>query len=145
MKKTLIIITLIFVIVISVLIGLIIANNIRATEVRIHNQQYARYLEREIWGTELTGLINRAMDNNRRNGVMEDEQGNFINNGINSINIDIEMTTVEDTFSMERIYRGGTTEFVQAFNFVKFQSSSIEYHEQTGKISRITFRQLTDN
>jgi len=144
MKRILIIIIIIFIIATSIIVGLIMANNARVREARRHNQQYASYLETEIWGTELATLINRAMNNNRRNDVKQDAEGNFINNETNSINIDIEMITIEETFSMERIYAGGTTEFAQAFNFVKFESRTTEYHEQTGKISRIVFRQLTE-
>ena len=73
-------------------------------EIIRHNQQYERYFESEIEGAELATLINRAMDNNRRNSVEQDTNGYFTDNGTNSINIDIEMITIEETFRMETIY-----------------------------------------
>ena len=38
----------------------------------------------------------------------------------------------------------GIIEFVQAFNSVMFEGISIEYHEETGKVSRIVFAQLEE-
>jgi len=144
MNKTLIIIILIFLVIMGTLAGLILANNARANEIRRHNRQYEQYVGTEIWGTELATLINRAVDQNRRNDVELDEYNHFIDNGTNSIKIEIEMITIEETFSMERIYHGGMSEFMRGFNFITFKATQIEYHEQTGKVSRMMFIQLED-
>ncbi|MCL2383644.1 MAG: hypothetical protein FWC79_05875 [Oscillospiraceae bacterium] len=144
MKRTLVIIILIVIVIVSVIVGFIIDRNMRVDEARRHNSQLERYLDREILGTELASLINRVMDHNRRNNVERDSEGRFINNGTNSIRIDIEMITIEDTFSMEWIYDRGTTGFVHAFITIPFRSVEVEYHPETGKISRIVFLQLED-
>ena len=116
----------------------------QTTAIRRHNLQYEQYLDREIRGTDLATLINKAVDANRRNEVEQDAEGYFIDNGTNSIKIDIEMITIEETFSMEQIYQRGMPEFVQAFNFTTFESINVEYHAGTGKISRIVFLQLEE-
>ena len=52
------------------------------------------------------------------------------------------MTTIDKTYPMEEIYNNQTTKFVQNFNLVKFKCVSIEYHENTGIISRLVFEEL---
>lgn len=68
--------------------------------------------------------------------------GYYIDNGENSIKIDLKMTTVNKTYPMEEIYNKEITNFVQNFNFISFKCTSIEYHERTGKISKLVFEEL---
>jgi len=43
---------------------------------------------------------------------------------------------------MEEIYNNKITSFVQNFNFISFKCTRIEYHEKTGKISKLVFEEL---
>lgn len=43
---------------------------------------------------------------------------------------------------MEEFYKKNMTNFVENFNLIKFECTSIEYHKKTGQIKRITFKQL---
>ena len=45
---------------------------------------------------------------------------------------------------MERIFALGTEQFVELFNSSRFKSESITYHEKTGRIATIFFRQVRE-
>ena len=49
------------------------------------NNQFESYYEKEIYGAELTSIINKAIDNNSKNQVEKDKKGNYIDNNQNSI------------------------------------------------------------
>ena len=131
MKKTFfIVVTAIFIIVCMVYTFLI---NLRAEkqEIKKDNMQYEQYLNQEILGTKLATLISKVVDQNERNSIAKDEKGYYINNGENSIKIDLKMTTIDKTYPMEEIYNKKITSFVENFNFISFECTSIEYHEKT--------------
>lgn len=106
------------------------------------NLEYEKYLNQEIIGTELATLIGKVVEQNERNDVQKDKKGYYIDNNYNSIKIDLKMTTVEKTYPMEEIYNNQISNFVQNFNLIKFKCTSIEYHKQTGKISKLIFEEL---
>ena len=142
MKKTFfIVVTAIFIIVCMVYTFLI---NLRAEkqEIKKDNMQYEQYLNQEILGTKLATLISKVVDQNERNSIAKDEKGYYINNGENSIKIDLKMTTIDKTYPMEEIYNKKITSFVENFNFISFECTSIEYHEKTGRISKLVFEEL---
>ena len=66
------------------------------------NSEYEYYLNKEIYGTELVTLINKAMDNNKKLEVKKDKNGFYIDNGQDSILISIKMLGSDDKFQMER-------------------------------------------
>ena len=142
MKNTLFMILAMFLISICVICGLII--NIRAEKAEINreNREYEQYLNKKILGTDVATLINKVVDKNEKNGVQKNEKGYYIDNGENSIKIDLKMTTIDKTYPMEEIYNNQITLFVQNFNFISFECTSIEYHKKTGKISKLIFEEL---
>ena len=54
------------------------------------NAKFEMYKDKEILGSELTTIINKAVDTNEKNEVRKDNKGKYIDNGTNSINIDIK-------------------------------------------------------
>lgn len=118
--------------------------NIRAenTELKRENAEYEQYLNKEISGTELASLIDKVIDENKKNNVQKDDKEYFIENNENSIKIDLKMTTIDKTYPMEEIYNNEMTEFVKNFSTIKFKCTSIEYHKKTGKISKMVFEEL---
>lgn len=142
MKQTfLIVFAVIFVIICITCITLI---NIRTekTEIKKENMEYEKYIDKEISGTELATVIGKAIDSNKRNNIQKDDKGYYIDNGENSIKIDLKMITINKTYPMEEIYNKEITNFVQNFNSILFKCTSIEYHEKTGKISKLVFEEL---
>lgn len=142
MKQSLLIILAIIFIVICIVSGTIINFRAENKEINKYNLEYEKYLNKEILGTEIATLISKVIDQNERNNIQKDENGYYINNNQNSIKIDLKMITIEKTYPMETIYNNQITNFVQNFNQIKFKCTKIEYHEQTGKISKLIFEEL---
>ena len=106
------------------------------------NSEYEQYTNKEINGLDVASLINKSVDKNTRNKIKKDDQGMFIPNDENSIQIEVYMKDTEITYKMETIYNKGTEQFVQYCGDVKFKCSKIEYHNKTKKISYILFEQI---
>ena len=113
-------------------------------EAKIKNAQYESYENKEIYGTDLATLINKAVDDNAKNEVQKDEKGNYINNEENSIRIDIKFIDDDKIHSMGEIYRSGTDLFVRYYNQIKFKCTSIEKHAKTGRIKYMFFEQISN-
>ena len=144
-KNIIIIISLLLVIIIISFVGIGI-NARKNRDIRQKNEQYEAYLNSNIYGTDVVTLINKAISNNDANNVTKDEKGFYINNGSNSIQIDLVMITDEEkeettTYKMETIYKVGVTEFIKNFNTTNFKCTKVEYHKQTGKIAYIELSQ----
>ena len=113
---------------------------------RQQNKEYEKYLNKEIYGTDVITIINRATDSNQKNNVATNEKGNYISDGQNSILIDIVLITNEDkgetkSYKMENISKVGISKFITNFNTAKFRITKMDYHKETGKISNIEMTQ----
>lgn len=142
MKKTFLLITALILIIIFIILGYIFEAQAKQNQAITYNKQYETYLGQEIYGAEIATLINKVTEQNEKNNVQKDEKGYYIDNGTNSIKIDLKMITVEETYPMELIYKNNITNFVKNFNVILFKCTNIEYHKQTGKISKLTFEQI---
>ena len=142
MKKQ-IIITLIFFSVISIiLISNIYKQNNKKIEIKRYNSWFESYLNKEIYGTDIATIINKAVEENKKNNIQKDEKGLYIENNTNSIKIELNMITVKKTYQMETIYNKDISDFVKHFNIILFKCIDIQYHENTGKVSKIIFEQI---
>lgn len=54
------------------------------------------------------------------------------------------MITIKKTYQMEAIYKSEIQNFVKNFNTITFKCISIEYHKQTGLVSKITFEEIAE-
>jgi len=142
MKKTFFIVAAIIFIIVCITYTFLIELRAEKAQILKDNMQYEQYLNKQILGTELATLISKVVDLNQRNDVPKDEKGYYINNEQNSIRIDLKMTTIDKTYPMEEIYNNKITSFVQNFNFISFECTSIEYHKKTGRISKLVFEEL---
>lgn len=142
MKKSFLIITAIILIIIFIVLGYIFEAQAKQNEVISYNKQYESYLGKEIYGAEIATIINKVTEQNERNNVAKDENGYYIDNGTNSIKIDLKMITIEKTYPMELIYKNDITRFVKNFNIILFKCTNIEYHKKTGKVSKFIFEQI---
>lgn len=142
MKKSFLIITAIILIIIFIVLGYIFEAQSKQNEAISYNKQYENYLGKEIYGAEIATLINKVTEQNERNNVSKDENGYYIDNGTNSIKIDLKMITVEKTYPMELIYKNDVINFVKNFNVILFKCTNIEYHKETGKVSKLIFEQI---
>lgn len=145
MKRNLI---LIFVLLLSVIIICVIeiwSNLKKITLQKQLNSEYEQYMNKDIYGTDVATILNKAMNNNKQNGI-EQKDGKYIENNTNSIIVELVMITNEEkektkTYRMETIDKVGISEFIKNFNTAKFKITKMEYHEQTSKIKYIEISQ----
>ena len=144
MKKNLIIL-LIFAIVIFIIISYNYYEYKASIEkVAKYNKEYEWYLEGEIYGADIATIINKAVNQNEKNGVEKDEQNYFIENNENSIKIDIHILENDTIYNMKRINKKPIEDFVKNFNTIKFKCVKKDYHESTQKIKYILFEQIIE-
>ena len=107
------------------------------------NREFEVYLNRQISGWELTTIINKAIDNNRQNDIEKDKKGKYIDNGTNSLRIEIQFIDDEVTYSMENIAQKGTDLFFAYYKDIQFQNKQVQYHDRTNKNSYMLYEQVT--
>ena len=105
------------------------------------NSDFDRYKDQIVYGLDVASMMNKAVDKNTKNRISKDEQGYFVQNDENSIEIEIYMLDNHTTYKMETIYNSGTEQFVQYYGEIQFKCSKIEYHKKTGRIKSILFEQ----
>lgn len=146
MKKVLICL-LIALIVVAIISVTFISNNYQKTmEVKKENQEYEAYLNKELLGTDVTTIINKAINSNEKNEISKDEKGFYIENDNNSIKVEIIMFNEDEatTYQMETLQKVGMNRFIDNFNLINFKCSKIEYHKKTNRISKIVFEQIEE-
>lgn len=142
MKK----IAIFFLIIIIIVVGIsYMYLNYKANynETKLKNVEFESYYNQEIYGGDLTTIINKAVDNNISNGVEKNNKGKYLDNQKNSINIDIKMLDNDKVYNMETLYGGGMNKFLQYYNQIRFKCTKIEYHKSTNRTKYMLFEQIT--
>lgn len=138
MKKIFILLILIVIIV----VGIFILNykNFEKQKIDIENFNfgYEKYNKANLNGLDVTTLINKAISNNEKYAISKNEEGLYILDDENSIEIYITMIIDGKTYRMESINKKGTTSFASYFGQVNFKCTDITYHKN-GKIASMTF------
>lgn len=106
------------------------------------NMPYETYLNREIFGSDLASVINRAINDNNKNNLEKDEKGLYIANDTNSIKIQVKITDNDTTYDMETFYNSGMDNFIKYYNQIKFKCTKMEYHQNNGRVSYLYFEQI---
>ena len=110
-----------------------------------HNEQYEEYCNKEILGTELISLINKAIDYNEKNNVEKQENTiQYVNNNTNSIQITVKFLDSDKIIKMENIAEKQTENFIKFFATATFKCSDIKYHEQTKNVQSMYFEQINN-
>lgn len=139
MKKAIFVILLIF---LTILICIYMNYKQMAmaqAEAQKFNKTYEFYNQKAILGTDITTVINKAMDNNETYAVPKDEKNQYIPNETDSIKIYLCLKAEDKPSPMEEIVEIGLTDFTALFGELTFQCADMKYHEKTGKIAEMTF------
>jgi hypothetical protein len=112
-------------------------------ELQKFNSEYEFYDKEDLCGVDITTVINKAVDNNEKYEVKKDENGYYIPDEENSINIYVTLINNSKTYAMERIKEIGLESFVAFFGEIEFKCTDIKYHSN-GKISEMTFESLEE-
>lgn len=107
-----------------------------------NNKVYESFYNQNVLGTDFISLINKAIDNNEKNLVDKDEDGNYIDNEKNSIKIEVKFQELDKVISMESINKQGIYQFLQNFGAYSFRCTKIEYHQSTKNIKYMYFEQI---
>lgn len=143
MKKTVIYILSIVIIICTLIIVQFYKNKEYYVEIKKYNTKYEKYINKEIVGTEIASVINQAVDDNEYERIKKDENGKYIQNNQNSINIEVKITEFEEEriYTMETLYNGGMNEFVRYYGQIYFKCAKVEYNENK-KLKYILFEQM---
>ena len=140
MKKTILVILSIFLTIIICLYMNYKNMMILQTQAKKFNQEYEFYSKQEtVLGTDITTLINKAIDNNEKYNIKKDKNGMYIADDKNSMKIYVYMLINETTYSMEQLVVTGLTDFTRYFGEVEFKCTDVKYHSSTGRISEMVF------
>ena len=108
------------------------------------NLAFEKYLNEEVYGTDLATVINRAVDRNEKNEVTKNNKGIYQNNDENSINIEIKMLDDDSVYKMEKFYNDGIQNFINYYGNIKFKCTDIKYHCATNQVKYMLFEQTTE-
>lgn len=108
------------------------------------NLEFEKYLNEEVYGTDLATIINRAIDSNKKNEVGINNKGIYLNNDTNSISMEIKITDNDTIYQMETFYNKGIQNFINNFGDIKFKCVDIKYHKSTNKVKYLLFEQITE-
>ena len=113
-------------------------------QIQKQNREYEQYYNINVLGTELISIINKTIDLNTKNNITKDDKGYFVDNGENSIKINVEFKYKNDTktISMEEIASTGAESFVKVYSTANFKCTKIEYHEKTQLVSYMYFEEV---
>ena len=137
MKKTIIFILILIAVFVIVIYMNVIEKQNMLKDTKTFNAEYEAYENKDtLYGTDIVTIINKAINHNEKNKIQKDEKGYYIDDGKDSIKVDIYMSMNDTTYEMETIAKVGVSGFISNFNLVEFKCKSIEYHEN-GKISKI--------
>ncbi len=145
-KKLTFIFVIIFLMILLVVYASYKMNLQNLQQISEENAYYEAYLNKQVFGTDVLTVINKATNENVKNDILKDEKGFFIENDTNSIKIELNMLNNGEkaTYQMETIQTVGTKGFIKNFNLIYFKCTQIEYHDKTKKVKKVVFEQLEE-
>ena len=75
--------------------------------------------------------------------MQKDSNGEFVENDLNSIKINIKMIDNDNSYSMEKIAANGIENFIDYYNKIQFKCTNIEYHKNTNMVKSMIFEQIS--
>ena len=142
MKKIIICILSIFLIIICIVVYGVYQKNENTAQIGVDNKTYESYENKEVLGTDIISIINKATDSNKKNDIKIGKDGNYIDNEKNSIRIEIKFLELDKVITMERINNVGIEKFWSNYGALSFKCTKIEYHEKTHRVKYMYFEEV---
>lgn len=142
MKKILICILSIFLVIICIVGYSVYTKNENTAQISVDNKTYESYYNKEVLGTDIISIINKATDSNEKNEVELGKDGNYIENDKNSIRIEIKFQELDKVITMERINSVGIEKFWSNYGALSFKCTKIDYHEKTHRVKYMYFEEI---
>lgn len=142
MKKILAILIVLVLVIVVVVVGKY--NSYKSSILREQklNEEYESFTKNEILGTSLITLINKAIDSNNKNNIELDDNNLYIDNGTNSIKIEVKFLESDEIYPMENIGKLGSEQFIKNYAAASFKCTNKQYHEKTNNIKYLLFEQI---
>jgi Na+-translocating ferredoxin:NAD+ oxidoreductase RnfG subunit len=139
MKRSTLTVVVLMLIVLGLAIYFAINSRMVSNTASEENRYYQQLLNKEITGTELSSVINKVIDSNKKNELSLDDKKLYIENDENSIVIEINFKYEDGikTIRGERIFNGEIHNFISHYGNIKFKCSKLEYHDSTKKVKKI--------
>ena len=142
MKKWIFFIIAILLAILAIIVYKYNTYNSEIQKIKRLNKEFETFIDGEITGTSLITLINKSVDLNKKNNIGLDSKNHYIDNGRNSIIIEIKFLDSEDIFRMEQINSLGSGIFIKNYAAETFKCTKKEYHEKTNIIKYMLFEQI---
>lgn len=143
MKKTFVIILVFFLIIVAIISGVLYNKKRSSVLTKDYNKPYETYYKQEILGTTLISIINKAIDDNEKNGVDKPKECIYYQeNETNSIKITVQFLEADKPIYMEDIAKQTSETFISFFATASFKCTKIEYHEKTNYVKSLYFEQI---
>ena len=142
MKKIIICILSVFLVVICIVSYSVYQKNENTAQIGIDNKTYESYYNKEVLGTDIISIINKAIDSNEKNDIKIGKDGNYIEDEKNSIRIEIKFKELDKVITMERINNVGIEKFWSNYGALSFKCTKIEYHEKTHRVKYMYFEEI---
>lgn len=146
MRKILVIILAIVIIITSIFLAKYIEYAKNKNNVENINKEYLAYENKNIQINTIVSLMNKAIEQNKKNKVVQNDDKVFVENDNNSIKIYIETRPNSKSdmvkISMEELILNdkiGVEKVEYAFSDLIFEITDVKYHEKNGQIKEITF------
>lgn len=142
MKKIIICILSVFLVVICIVSYSVYQKNENTAQIGIDNKTYESYYNKEVLGTDIISIINKAIDSNEKNDIKIGKDGNYIEDEKNSIRIEIKFKELDKVITMERINNVGIEKFWSNYGALSFKCTKIEYHEKNHRVKYMYFEEI---
>lgn len=129
--------------IVCVIYYIYLSNMVEYKKSQQENLKYEVYKNKEIEGIQIATIINKAIDENKKNNITKDKTGMYIDNNKNSINIDLRFVDSDVTLNIEKIYINGIDKFIAYYGDIKFKCTDIQYHKETNRVKYMLFEQMT--
>ena len=144
MKKSTLTVIVLMLIVFGLAIYFAINSRVASSVASEENRYYQQLLYKEITGTELSSVINKVIDSNKKNELSLDDKKLYIENDSNSIVVEITFKYEDGTKTIrgEKIYNGEIHSFISNYGNIKFKCTKLEYHDSTKKVKKIYIEEI---
>ena len=146
MRKILVIILAIVIMITSIFLAKYIEYAKNKNNVENINKEYLAYENKNIQINTIVSLMNKAIEQNKKNKVVQNDDKVFVENDNNSIKIYIEARPNSKSdmvkISMEELILNdkiGVEKVEYAFSDLIFEITDVKYDEKNGQIKEITF------
>lgn len=117
-------------------------NKVAYSEKKSINSYYEEFKKNEVNGAEIATLINKIENDNLSNEVQKDSNGLYLDNGTNSVTVELKFKDSDSTIHGEKIFNGGTDKFISLYSNNKFKCDNIEYHDKTKTVRYLHFTEI---